>query len=176
MSDEPMERLVRSLKDDLDAAETERDRLRAVAFMLYRTLSDEPIETIAWLSPDQKELLAQVVEVLSPRLEAERAETAMQRLRAENNRLRAVVETARVYVKAEVDDRCSDVEYGRLRDNLRDALGQLDVSANIGGHQAQQVGRRFRSNACIHEEHEQCENVCPFCDDSCACACHTGGT
>lgn len=78
-----------------DAAEAERDRLRAVAFMLYRTLSDESIETIAWLSPDQKELLAQVVEVLSPRLETERAETAMQRLRAENNRLRAVVEAAK---------------------------------------------------------------------------------
>jgi hypothetical protein len=55
---------------------------------------------------------------------------------------------------------------------LSDDEDQLDGTANMGGHEAQQVGRRFRSNACIHEEHAQCEKVCPFCDDSCACPCH----
>jgi hypothetical protein len=42
-----------------------------------------------------------------------------------------------------------------------------------GGHETQQVGRQFRSNACIHEEHGECEEECPYCADACACPCHS---
>lgn len=47
---------------------SERDRLRALVFLLYRTLSDEPVETLTWLSPDQRQELAGIVAALNPHL------------------------------------------------------------------------------------------------------------
>lgn len=71
----------------------ERDRLRALAFTLYRTLSDEPLDTLRWLSSEHRELLLDVVDQLGPHLDVHRAETAMAAVRAERDRLRAALDT-----------------------------------------------------------------------------------
>jgi hypothetical protein len=69
----------------------ERDQLRALVFLLYRSLSDEPIDGLMWLRPEHRDLLARVVDDLSPHLNPERTRTAMQMVTDDRDRLRAVV-------------------------------------------------------------------------------------
>lgn len=164
MSDEPIERLVRSLKDDLAAVVAERDLLRSALLdiLVVESLDSAHLLADGALNAVTSEL-DQAVEYAN--------------LRDERDRLRAVVDalkTVAFMAQFYLDARSLDPQSPARTDLERslDAVRQLDVSANIGGHEAQGVGRRFRSNACIHEEHEQCEKVCPFCDDSCGCACH----
>lgn len=93
----------------VQSAVTERDRLRTVAFMLYRTLSDEPIEDLEWLTPEYRDLLAHVVNDLSPHLNPERAHTAMQDVVAERDRLRTIADDATIDATALVAER-ADLE------------------------------------------------------------------
>lgn len=93
--------------------ERENARLRALAFLVYRTLSDEPIETLEWLTPEHRDLLAQVVSDLSPHLNPERARTAMQGMRAEWDRLRAVVDHLRESAESAIgQDRDDEYDEG----------------------------------------------------------------
>lgn len=50
-------------RDDTSGALVET---RALAFMLYRTLADRPVDDLAWLTPEAKALLREIVHDLNP--------------------------------------------------------------------------------------------------------------
>jgi hypothetical protein len=43
---------------------------------------------------------------------------------------------------------------------------------DVGGHDRQRVGQQYLSNACIHDQHDRCDEECIYCHDGCACSCH----
>jgi septal ring factor EnvC (AmiA/AmiB activator) len=97
MGDEPIERLVRSLKDDLDAVEAERDWLQAELHreretkriidqaLLEAVAERDRLRTVVW---DQTKLRASLAGARCARDEA----------REERDRLRAVVDGLRGYL------------------------------------------------------------------------------
>jgi hypothetical protein len=62
---------VGNMAERCSALLVEQERLRALAFLVYRTLSDEPIDSLDWLTPQHRDLLAQVVSDLSPHLDGD---------------------------------------------------------------------------------------------------------